>query len=255
MRLTGFAAAAAVVLLVQHVRPHDRRYRARWVNLALWAANGVVMGALCGGCAWTVARWAETTRVGLLNTISLPAWVGILVVVLVLDAVSYAWHRANHRIALLWRFHQVHHSDESFTASTALRFHPGELLLSLPVRLLAVVLIGASPAAVAAFEVGFAFANLFEHGNIGLPSRLERRLAGVVVTPALHRRHHANRRPDLDSNFGTIFTAWDRLLGTYGDSSSAVRFDTGLPNRVRARTLGEALLLPVASQRDCIAGI
>ena len=111
------------------------------------------------------------------------------------------------------------------------------------------------PTAVAAFEVGFAFANLFEHGNIGLPLRLEQRLAGLVVTPALHRRHHANRRPELDSNFGTILTVWDRLLGTYGDSSSAVRFDTGLPNRIHVRTLGEALILPVASQRDGIAGI
>ena len=147
----------------------------------------------------------------------------------------------------------MHHSDPSFTVSTALRFHPGELLLSLPVRLLAVVLLGAPPVAVVVFEVTFAFANLFEHGNIDLLLKTERRIAGVLVTPALHRRHLASRRPELDSNFGTIFTVWDRLLGPYGESSSAAHFDTGLPNGACVRTLGDALLLPVATRRDGIA--
>jgi sterol desaturase/sphingolipid hydroxylase (fatty acid hydroxylase superfamily) len=215
--------------------------------------NGVIMLAVCGACACTVARWAGAARAGLLNIIAAPAWMSILVAVLALDFVSYAWHRANHRIPLLWRLHQVHHSDLSFTVSTAVRFHPGELLLSLPIRLLAVVLIGAPAMAVVVFEVIFAFANLFEHGNIGLPLRFEQRVAGLFVTPALHRRHHASRRPELDSNFGTILTLWDRLLGTYGRSSSAARFETGLPSGARARTLGEALLLPLATGGDGVA--
>jgi sterol desaturase/sphingolipid hydroxylase (fatty acid hydroxylase superfamily) len=255
MRIAGFAAAAGLALGLQQLHPHDRRYRARLVNLALWVLNGVVMSVACGACACTVARWAETARAGLLNTISLPAWAGILITVLGLDGVSYAWHRANHRIPFLWRFHQVHHSDPSFTVSTALRFHPGELLLSLPVRLLAVVLLGAPPVAVVTFEVAFGFANLFEHGNIDLSPGTERRIAGLLVTPALHRRHHARRRPELDSNFGTVSTVWDRLLGTYGESSSAARFETGLPNGARVRTLRDALLLPVATRRDGVARV
>jgi sterol desaturase/sphingolipid hydroxylase (fatty acid hydroxylase superfamily) len=180
-----------------------------------------------------------------LNAVAAPPWASIGVSVLLLDLVSYGWHRANHRIRVLWRFHQVHHSDESFTVSTGVRFHPGELLLSLPVRLLAVSVIGAPPAAVVAFEVVFAVVNLFEHGNIGLPQRLERGLAALLVTPALHRRHHANRRPELDSNFGTIFTLWDRVLGTFGASSSALRFANGLPSGIHAFTLRQALLLPL----------
>jgi sterol desaturase/sphingolipid hydroxylase (fatty acid hydroxylase superfamily) len=253
IRIAGFAAAAGVAVALQRLRPHDRQYRARWVNVALWVINGVVMSAVCGACACTVARWAGTAQAGLLNNIAASAWVSILVAVLALDFVSYAWHRANHRIPLLWRFHQVHHSDLSFTVSTAVRFHPVELLLSLPIRLLAVVLIGAPAMAVVVFEVIFAFANLFEHGNIGLPLRFEQRVAGLLVTPALHRRHHASRRPELDSNFGTILTLWDRLLGTYGRSSSATRFETGLPSGARARTLGEALLLPLATRGDRVA--
>jgi sterol desaturase/sphingolipid hydroxylase (fatty acid hydroxylase superfamily) len=253
IRIAGFAAAAGVALALQRLRPHDRQYRARSVNVALWVINGVVMSAVCGACACAVARWAGTARTGLLNNIAAPAWVGIPVTVLALDFVSYAWHRANHRIPPLWRFHQVHHSDSSFTVSTAVRFHPGELLLSLPIRLLAVVLIGAPAMAVVVFEVFFAFANLFEHGNIGLPLRFEQGVAGLLVTPALHRRHHASRRPELDSNFGTILTLWDRLLGTYGRSSSAARFETGLPSGARAHTLREALLLPLATRGDGVA--
>jgi sterol desaturase/sphingolipid hydroxylase (fatty acid hydroxylase superfamily) len=255
LRMAGFAAAAGLALALQRLRPHDRRYRPRAVNVALWLINGVVMSAVCGACACTVARWAETVRAGLLNNIHAPVWAGALVAVPALDFVSYAWHRANHRIPLLWRFHQVHHSDLSFTVSTAVRFHPGELLLSLPIRLLAVVALGAPATAVVLFEVIFVFANLFEHGNIGLPLRFERRVAGLLVTPALHRRHHASRRPELDSNFGTILTVWDRLLSTYGPSSSAARFETGLPNGARARTVGEALLLPLAASRDGIANL
>ena len=253
IRIMGFGVAAGVALALQRRRPHDRQYRARWVNVALWVINGVVMSAICGACACTVAGWAGTAQAGFLNNVAAPAWVRILVAVLALDFVSYAWHRANHRIPLLWRLHQVHHSDVSFTVSTAVRFHPGELLLSLPIRLLAVVLIGAPAMAVVVFEVIFAFANLFEHGNIGLPLRFEQRVAGLLVTPALHRRHHASRRPELDSNFGTILTLWDRLLGTYGQSSSAARFETGLPSGARARTLREALLLPLATSGGGVA--
>jgi sterol desaturase/sphingolipid hydroxylase (fatty acid hydroxylase superfamily) len=255
IRIAGFAAAAGLALALQRLRPHDRQYRARWVNVALWVINGVVMSTVCGACACTVARWAGTAQVGLLNSLTTPAWVCALVTVLALDLVSYAWHRANHHIPFLWRFHQVHHSDVSFTVSTAVRFHPGELLLSLQIRLLAVVLLGAPAVAVVVFEVVFAFANLFEHGNIGLPIWFEQRLAGVLVTPALHRRHHASRRPELDSNFGTILTLWDRLLGTYGESSSAARFETGLPSGAHARTVGQALLLPLSTERDGIASI
>jgi sterol desaturase/sphingolipid hydroxylase (fatty acid hydroxylase superfamily) len=163
----------------------------------------------------------------------------------VLDIVSYGWHRANHRVAFLWRFHQVHHSDLSFTVSTGVRFHPGELLLSLPTRLAAVAAVGAPPVAVVIFEVVFTLGNLFEHGNISLPLQLERQIARLLVTPALHRRHHTRRYPELDSNFGTIFTLWDRALGTYGANTSEVCVETGLPSGERAVTVLRALLLPL----------
>jgi sterol desaturase/sphingolipid hydroxylase (fatty acid hydroxylase superfamily) len=147
-----------------------------------------------------------------------------------LDAVSYAWHRANHRLPLLWRFHQVHHGDASFHVTTALRFHPGELLLALPVRLAAVITLGVPPDGVLVFELVFGVANLLVHGNFDVPRRVEPIVRALLVTPALHRAHHASDWRDLNTNFGTIFSCWDRLAGTFRASDPARRVVTGLPD-------------------------
>ncbi|HVO27279.1 MAG TPA: sterol desaturase family protein [Candidatus Margulisiibacteriota bacterium] len=249
VRLAGYVVAGGFALALQRRRPHARLSGSVRVNAGLWLLNAAVLSVVCGACACSVARWATAHGVGFLNSIAAPAWVGVPLTIAALDFVSYGWHRANHRLSFLWRFHQVHHSDLGFTVSTGVRFHPGELLLSLPIRLSAVVSLGAPAGAVVFFEVVFTVANLFEHGNINLPLALERRLAGLVVTPALHRRHHTRRYPELDSNFGTIFTLWDRCLRTYGENSSATRVETGLPNGENALTVRRALLLPLRASR------
>jgi sterol desaturase/sphingolipid hydroxylase (fatty acid hydroxylase superfamily) len=207
--------------------------------------NGVVMGTVCGACACAVARWAAAGGIGVLNATGASLWVAIPTTVLALDLVSYGWHRANHVLPALWRLHRVHHSDQTFTVSTALRFHPGELVLSLPLRLLAVVVLGAPALGVVAFEALFAVSNLVEHGDIDLPLPLERAVDGVLVTPALHRFHHSRAGLERDHNFGTILVLWDRLLGTYRPSSSAMRVEVGLADIQDALRLGAALLLPV----------
>jgi len=214
------------------------------VNGGLWLLNALVLGIVCGACAFSVADWAVREHVGLLNVATMPTWLTVVAAIIALDLVSYGWHRANHRIGVLWRFHQVHHSDPTFTTSTGLRFHPGELLLSLPIRLGAVVLLGAPAAAVLAFEVVFTFANLVEHGDIDLPQRSERILGHLFVTPALHRRHHTRMGRARDTNFATVFSGWDRLFGTYTASDSTVAVDTGLPGLSQV-TLAEALALPI----------
>ena len=146
---------------------------------------------------------------------------------------------------LLWRFHQVHHSDPACTVSTALRFHPGELLLSLPVRGAAVLLLGAPSIAVIVFEGVFTSANVFEHGDITLSRSLERILERVCITPGLHRRHHSQERDDMDSNFGTIFVWWDRCFGTHRPSASEETVAIGLPDVGDVSTFRRVLLLPM----------
>jgi sterol desaturase/sphingolipid hydroxylase (fatty acid hydroxylase superfamily) len=244
LRAAGFVAAVTIALLFQRLRPHARLGGSWQVNGGLWLANLVVIGVACGACACTVARFAAGARFGVLNALMVPRWFAIPTAMVALDLVSYCWHRANHGIPFLWRFHQVHHSDASFTVSTGLRFHPGELLLSLPIRLGAVAVVGASAEAVVLFEVVFSVANLLEHGDIDLPLPFERLMGRAYITPALHRRHHTKSGPDRDTNFGTVFSIWDRLLATYAGNDSATAIETGLPG-LNELTLRRALTLPL----------
>src|SRR5207247_2378560 len=125
LRGAGFVTALTLALLLQRLRPHAG-LRGSWqVNGGLWFTNLIVIGAACGACACTVARWAANAGIGVLNIMPAPQWLGIPAAIVTLDLVSYSWHRANHRVPFLWRFHQVHHSDPTFPASTGLRFHPG----------------------------------------------------------------------------------------------------------------------------------
>lgn len=244
VRSVGFVLAAVIAVGLQRLRPHAR-LRGSWqTNCGLWAVNLVVLGAVCGACVCTAARWAEARGVGLFSVVAAPRWLAIAVSVLALDFVSYCWHRANHLIPALWRFHRVHHSDVAFTVSTGTRFHPGELVLSLPLRLAAVVLLGAPPEGVLIFELVFNVANLVEHGDTNLPATVERRLAWVFITPALHRFHHSRQWADLNTNFGTIFALWDRLFSTHRGSSSRTEVQTGIPGLTEETGFLDALLLP-----------
>jgi sterol desaturase/sphingolipid hydroxylase (fatty acid hydroxylase superfamily) len=246
LRAGGFAIALAAGLALQRWLPHERQ-RGSWpVNASLWILNGAVIGVVCGACACAAARWAEGRGLGVLNVAPLPPWIAVCVTVAVLDLVSYGWHRANHVVGFLWRVHRVHHSDRRFTVTTGVRFHPGELLLSLPIRLTAVVLLGAPLYGVLAFELAFTVANLIEHGDIDYPRRLDTALGRLFVTPALHRCHHTDQRPELDSNFGTVFSVWDRLLGTYRHSTPGEAIKTGAPGIEHSLRLFEALRLPFA---------
>jgi sterol desaturase/sphingolipid hydroxylase (fatty acid hydroxylase superfamily) len=247
-RALAAGLAIALALGLERWRPHARLRPAWRANLGLWAVDSLVMATVCGACGWLVAAWAASQGLGLLAWAGIGSWTAVVIGLLALDAVSYAWHRANHRLPFLWRFHQVHHADAAFHVTTGLRFHPGELLLALPVRLAAVVAIGVPPEGVLVFEMVFGAANLLEHGNFDLPRRLEQGLQRALVTPALHRAHHVSDWRELDTNFGTVFSVWDRLAGTFRAGDPGRLVVTGLPNRPggEAPALAESLLLPFA---------
>jgi sterol desaturase/sphingolipid hydroxylase (fatty acid hydroxylase superfamily) len=247
-RSAGLVAALLAGLALERRRPHERLRPAWDTNLGLWAVDGVVMAAACGACGWVVAAWAAERGLGLLAWLGAGPWAAVAAGLLGLDAVSYLWHRANHEIPLLWRFHRVHHADASFHVTTALRFHPGELLLALPVRLAATVALGVPPEGVLVFELVFGAANLLEHGNFDLPGRLDPIARRLFITPALHRAHHASDWRELDTNFGTVFSLWDRLARTFHASEAGRRVVTGLPSGSGpvAPSLGESLWMPFA---------
>jgi sterol desaturase/sphingolipid hydroxylase (fatty acid hydroxylase superfamily) len=197
-------------------------------NVPLAVFNAVVMSLICGTCLCTVARYAEARGFGLFQFAGAPAWVAIGGTIFALDFVLWAWHLANHRLPWLWRFHRVHHSDRDFDVSTSLRFHTGELLLALPLKLLTIAALGAPLIALLLFEVGFGLFNMFVHGNIRMPDALESRLSSVIVLPANHRLHHSVHPREHERNFGTVFSLWDRALGTWAGGRSTDEVTTGL---------------------------
>jgi sterol desaturase/sphingolipid hydroxylase (fatty acid hydroxylase superfamily) len=245
-RAVGLAAAVVLGLALERWRPHEHMRPAWGTNLGLWAIDSLVTAVVCGACGWVVAAWAADRGIGLLPWAGAGPWAAVGAGFVGLDAVSYLWHRANHQVPLLWRFHQVHHADASFHLTTALRFHPGELLLALPVRLAAVLALGVPPQGVLLFELVFGVANLLEHGNFDLPRRLEPLVQRIFITPALHRAHHASDWRELNTNFGTVFSTWDRLGRSFHASKADRRVVTGLPDwsRLEAPALAESLLLP-----------
>ena len=245
----GVGVSLLLIVAAQGLFPNRlalRQLVGNWrVNAPLAAIDAVLLSLLCGAC---VCTWAVTVReqgAGLFALATVPYAVQVALTVVLLDFVAYAWHRANHRWGWLWRFHAVHHSDVVFDASTAFRFHPGELLISLGVRLVVVTVTGLPVLGLMVFELVYGLSNLFVHSDIRLGKRLERWCAAVVVTPSLHRLHHADRPEIHNRNFGTIFSVWDRICRTLlrGDADTPVRL--GLPGQDgRVVGLWAALRLP-----------
>jgi sterol desaturase/sphingolipid hydroxylase (fatty acid hydroxylase superfamily) len=141
-------------------------------------------------------------------------WPGLLLDLLVLDLWIYWWHRANHEVPFLWRFHAVHHLDETLDATTALRFHFGEVALSAVVRAVVIFLLAMPLSSVLVFEILIAVATIFHHSNLKLPPRFERLLSFLMVTPSIHWIHHHAVRADTDSSYATVLSLWDRLFGS-----------------------------------------
>lgn len=190
--------------------------RIRWrTNLALTALNTLLVWTTIGGAVYAAARFAAAREVGLLHWLGLPPGAAVVITLLGLDFAVYLQHVLFHAVPILWRVHRVHHADLAVDASTGLRFHPVEIFLSLGLKGAVVILLGAVPWAVIAFEVLLNASSVFTHGNIAIPDTLDRRLRWVVVTPDMHRVHHSARAAETNSNFGFSFSCWDRLCGTY----------------------------------------
>ena len=158
---------------------------------------------------------AEAGGVGLLAWLGLPTPVAVLVAVLLLDLAIYLQHVLFHAVPALWRLHRMHHADLDFDVTTGLRFHPVEILLSMVIKLMVVVALGAPAVAVLIFEVLLNATAMFNHANLRLPAWLDRALRPVLVTPDMHRVHHSAVQRETDSNFGFNLAVWDRLFGTY----------------------------------------
>jgi sterol desaturase/sphingolipid hydroxylase (fatty acid hydroxylase superfamily) len=194
----------------------------RWFsNLGITFLNPVVVRLVSPIMPVSMALLAQKSGWGLLNNFVLPYWLEVVVAVIVLDLVIYLQHVMFHTVPVLWRLHMMHHADLDFDVTTGLRFHPIEMILSMGIKLSVVVLIGPPAVAVLIFEVLLNATSMFNHGNIRLPSSVDRVLRFFVVTPDMHRVHHSVVIRETNSNFGFNLPWWDRLLGTYRDQPAS----------------------------------
>ena len=168
-----------------------------------------------GGLAYLAAIIAMKNSWGLLNWFVIPNWLAVMVTLLFLDFAIYLPHLISHKWPLLWRLHQIHHTDLAFDASTAVRFHPLEIIISMFYKVLCIFLIGADPIAVIAFEIMLNGTATFNHSNVNIPTAIDKKLRWLIITPDMHRIHHSTIVKETDSNYGFSISCWDRLCGTY----------------------------------------
>jgi len=191
----------------------------------------------------------QQRRWGILARLRLPLWMELPTAILLMDYSYYVWHILLHRVPLLWRFHLVHHGDLDMDKSTALRFHFGEVLLTLPFRAGQVVLIGLTPLTYSAWQIWFLLSIMFHHSDVELPLKWERRLNRFIVTPRMHGIHHSIARQETESNWSSGLTIWDRLHGTLRLNVPQREITIGLPGwrTPRSVVLSKILALPFQS--------
>ncbi len=187
---------------------HDAR------NLAVAGLGAVALQLTENPIARRLTALVERRKLGLLNLLRLPVWLETALAVVLLDYTLYVWHVLTHKAPILWRFHLAHHADLDLDASTALRFHFGELVLSVPWRSGQIILIGVSPLALSIWQSLLLVSILFHHSNVRLPIETERWLNYLIVTPRMHGIHHSMVRYETNSNWASGLSIWDRLHDT-----------------------------------------
>ncbi|WP_323763688.1 sterol desaturase family protein [Marinovum sp.] len=222
IRLGVFAGLFALFAALEAVAPRRARQhprRRRWVtNWGFTLANTLALRALALGLpllAVGAALDAEAQGWGLLNQLGWPVWLEIGLAVLIFDFAIWLQHLVTHKVPLLWRLHRVHHADVEIDVTTAIRFHPVEIALSMLLKIGLVYLLGPAAWAVVIFEVLLNGTAMFNHANLRLPLRVDALLRRVLVTPDMHRVHHSVHRHEHDSNYGFSLSLWDRLFRTY----------------------------------------
>ncbi|WP_299612577.1 sterol desaturase family protein [uncultured Tateyamaria sp.] len=244
-----FALTEAV--LPRRVRSQTRSKR--WVtNWGITIANTVfvrLMAFVLPVLAVGAAVDATNQGWGLFNALMLPVWLEIVLAVIILDFIIWAQHLITHKVPLLWRLHRVHHADVDMDVTTAIRFHPIEIGLSMLIKIGAVYLLGPAAIAVILFEIILNGTAMFNHANIRLPLWLDAIVRRVLVTPDMHRVHHSVHRHEHDSNYGFSLSIWDRMFGTYIAQPEAGHdeMEVGLEwQDDRPARLGWSLALPFA---------
>jgi sterol desaturase/sphingolipid hydroxylase (fatty acid hydroxylase superfamily) len=225
LRIVSFFGVLSIIALWEIIAPRralTTRKRQRWfANLSMIAIATLLVRFTFPLLPVGLAILAQEHGWGILNRISLPPWLAVALAVIALDLVIYLQHVLFHFLPILWRLHRMHHTDLDLDASSGNRFHPLEILISIGIKLGAILVIGASPLAVLLFEILLNATSIFNHGNIRIPLGIDRCLRTLLVTPDMHRVHHSIIPRETNSNFGFNLPWWDYLCGTYRAQPSA----------------------------------
>jgi len=220
-------------------------------NIALGLINAGIALLLPVSTVFS-AEWAAQHGVGLLNQTAPPLLLAIPATVAVRSLATYVIHRLSHRLPWLWRIHRVHHADTALDLSTGFRNHPLELLVVAPWLALATVTFGLDPVTLLAYETAAVVFSLWDHANVRLPDRADRTLRAALITPAMHHVHHSAVPAETDSNYGDVFSLWDRLFGTYrgldDEALAAMRIGLGDDFDPGASSLAQQLKLPLVAR-------
>lgn len=220
LRLLPFIGIFLIMTIWEIVAPRRALSQGkgfRWMNnLGLVVLNSLLLRLIFPAAGVGVALFAETNQWGLFHWIADSASVLIILIsILFLDFAIWFQHLTFHRVPLLWRLHRMHHTDLDIDVTTALRFHPVEILMSMAIKASLILLLGIPVIAVLLFEILLNATAMFNHGNVSLNSRLDKWLRLIIVTPDMHRVHHSWHPEETNSNYGFNLPWWDRLFGTY----------------------------------------
>lgn len=249
-RMILFAAGLVFFLgleLAMPYRPSSVSKTRRWtVNLGLTAFNSLVLAVIFQGAQLATAAYVSQHKLGLLNMWEAPYWLKVLAAAAFLDFMLYIWHLLNHETPLLWRFHRVHHTDLNMDVSTATRFHLGELCISALIKIGLIYFIGADVLTVVVFESALVLSAQFQHSSLRIGPGLERVWQALFVPPSMHRIHHSVKIKERDTNYGTIFSLWDRILGTLllDVDQDGIRIGVGGLFDEKKLSLGRLLIMP-----------
>lgn len=232
-RVPVFFGGLAAMLAAESLRParpwRTPRGRRLRFHLGLSVFNSLAYRLLAGAPLLLWVAYVHGRGWGAVGLWGLSGLPEVLTTLVVCDGWDYWWHRFNHRVPLLWRFHKVHHMDTHVDATTSLRFHIGELLLSAAAKAGWVLIWGPSVLAFAVFETAITLFAQFHHANVDFPDRVERAVRLVHMTPRLHAAHHTVSLRTRDNNFSTVFLWWDRLFGTFREADYREMETLGLP--------------------------
>ena len=223
LRLSCFLVVLMLLVAWEWGMPRRQNIarRLRWPpNFGVFLINIVVL-SLLPLTAVTTAYFSIEHQFGLFVWLKMPLWLSVLLSLLVLDAAIYWQHRLFHLITPLWRVHRMHHTDLEFDVTTALRFHPVEIVVSMFIKAVVILLLGAPIVSVIAFEIILNSSAMFNHSNIRLPRSVDKYLRSVVVTPDMHRVHHSVHSSEHQFNFGFCLSVWDKIFGSYVEQPGA----------------------------------